>query len=757
MQASFSIDDSFLSQVTTIFGQGNIDGRVEDLLKQMTLQEKVNQLLIPEGSPDDLTKNYGTTGVGSYYVSAFGTNVVYRNQVQKYFMDNSRLHIPASFSQEALLSGATQGTIFPMPCGMSSTWNPDLVKAAHVVIAMEARAIGADRTFSPNINLYTDPRFGRYQEGWGEDPYLTSTMAVAAVTGLQGSVNPNGYYNYTHNIISEAKHFAAYGKTQAGQDGSEADVSERTLREIYLKPFEAVVKAGVGAIMPSHNVITHNGLPSHGNPWLLGKILREEWGFKGVVASDYGDVGGLAGYHLAANAEDAAVLALKAGVDMDLGGHAFALLVDAVQKGKVSMDVIDRSVRYTLGAKFASGLFDHPYTDESAKEILDNPKHRDLARQVAEESIVLLQNNNNALPLDITKLSSIAVIGPNANDASSQMGGYTNEGAHMTTILEGITNYATPHQISVKFSLGCFIMNGSEQLIPDAAKLASQSDVAIVVVGDNQDICQESWGGRIGDRTSLDLAGGQLSLIDAIIKTGKKTIVVLINGRPATFGTSTQNALLKGINALVVTWRPGEAGGTALANILFGDVSPSGKLISSWPFSVGQVGGPAQPYYTKFRQYDGRTYTFEPHTPLFPFGFGLSYTTFKYSNLVITPNKITSSSSVNISVTIQNTGIMAGAEVAQLYIGDEISSIVRIEKQLFGFQKVQLKPGQQQVVSFQVVASNLAFYDSEMKLVVEAGQFNVWVGGDSQSGLQGSFEVTSSQVKVLSSIRDNVL
>jgi len=246
-------------------------------------------------------------------------------------------------------------------------------------------------------------------------------------------------------------------------------------------------------------------------------------------------------------------------------------------------------------------------------------------------------------------------------------------------------------------------------------------------------------------------------LIDAIIKTGKKTIVVLINGRPDTFGTSTQNALLKGIHALVVTWRPGEEGGTALANILFGGVSPSGKLISSWPFSVGQVGGPAQPYYTKFRQYDGRTYTFEPHTPLFPFGFGLSYTTFKYSNLVITPNKITSSSSVNISVTIQNTGIMAGAEVAQLYIGDEISSIVRIEKQLFGFQKVQLKPGQQQVVSFQVVASNLAFYDSEMKLVVEAGQFNVWVGGDSQSGLQGSFEVTSSQVKVLSSIRDNVL
>eukprot|EP01121_Diplochlamys_sp_Union-15-3_P017374 TRINITY_DN6100_c0_g2_i4.p1 TRINITY_DN6100_c0_g2~~TRINITY_DN6100_c0_g2_i4.p1 ORF type:complete len:441 (+),score=91.35 TRINITY_DN6100_c0_g2_i4:403-1725(+) len=434
---------------------------------------------------------------------------------------------------------------------------------------------------------------------------------------------------------------------------------------------------------------------------------------------------------------------------MDLGAVAFPDLYNAVNKGKISEQVVDRSVRHALYAKFAAGLFDQPYANPLGSSILDNPTHRALARTVAQESIVLLKNDNDLLPMDITKLRSVAIIGPNGNAPENQIGGYTQEGAHVVTPLEGISNYASQHGVTVRYAQGCFIMNNSLSILDQAVTLASQSDAVILVVGDNQDTCQESWGGRTGDRTDLDLPGGQLDLVEAILKTGKPTVVVLINGRPATFGTKNKNSLLNSIQALLVAWRCGEEGGNALADIIFGNTSPSGKLISSWPFSVGQIGGPAQPYYTKYRQYDGRTYTFEPSTPLFPFGFGLSYTTFRYSGLSISPSQINSNQSVTIRVTVQNTGKKTGGEVVQLYVADVLASVVRYKKQLFGFQKIFLEPGQQTVVTFSLAASELAFYNSYMQLVVEPGQFDVWVGPDCQSGLSSSFQVLANAANVL--------
>jgi beta-glucosidase len=523
-------------------------------------------------------------------------------------MNKSRLHIPVSFPAEALHGGANNGSIFPMPINMAASWNPALVQQVQQVIALEVRAVGAERTFSPNMNLYLDPRFGRTQEGFGEDPFLTSKIAVATVNGLQGEL-VNDYMDQDH-VIAVAKHFAAYGGfNEGGQDGSAIDTSERTLHEIFLFPWKKVIEANVRSIMPAHNEI--NGVPCHANAWLLRKLLRDEWGWKtGITQSDYGDTHGLQGYGIVTSVLDAAVLSFNAGVDVDLGGICYPNLLDAVKQGKVPMSILDEAVRRILRGKFQTGLFDHPISDPAKKKILDNPAHRELTKILAHQSTVLLKNQNNALPVDKTKLKSIAVIGPNAVDINAQVGGYTNYGAKVVTVLDGIRNHLP--DVEVTYDIGCSVMTNDLSNITRAADLAKTTDLAIVVVGDSDASCQESWGGREGDRTSLDLSGGQLSLIQAILDTKVPTVVVMINGRPQTFGPD--NALLNRIDALLEAWRPGEEGGTAIADIIFGDVNPSGKLPATFPRSVGQIGGPSHPYFKKKRQYDDRKYTFEPLT-----------------------------------------------------------------------------------------------------------------------------------------------
>ncbi|KAH3756965.1 Beta-glucosidase BoGH3B [Pelomyxa schiedti] len=724
----------------------------------MTLQEKVNQLLVPTlPTPDELLEQYGDTGVGAYYLNSVsscwtgtapnGTGAEQRNQLQSAMMAQSRLAIPIEFIQESLHGGACGGTIFPMPINLACTWNTTLVQEVHRTIAVETRITGATRSFSPNINLYTDPRFGRYQEGWGEDPFLTASMATASINGLQGTLNENGYYDFNSSIIATTKHFAAYGVTRAGQDGSAADISERTLREVYFQPFQAAVKAGTASIMPSHNEITHLGLPSHASTWLLETVLRGEWGWDGMLTSDWNDISGLQGYRLAKTEEDAATLALSAGVDMDLSAYSYPYLVDAVKDNKVSVDQIDRAVRRVLKVKFSSGVFDAPFAYTERLDELDSSTNRELAKEAAIQSIVLLKNTGNILPLSST-IKSVAVIGPLANDSYSQPGGYTNYGAHVVTPLEAIQSYGGAKGMSVTYQRGCNVMDKDLSMVQSAVDAACNSDVALVFVGDTQDTCEESWGGRYGDRPSIDLAGGQLYLLDALLTCKKPVVCTLIHGRPATFGTAASNNLLSALPALLASWRPGEEGGNAITSIIFGDRVPGGKLVSSWPFSAGQIYGPSQPYYQKFREYDGRMYTFEPSTPLFPFGFGLSYTQFALSNLIISPATLSPTGTVSITCTIKNTGTRTGTEVVQLYIGDDIASVVRWEMQLFGFSKVSLSPGRSTQVSFTVAATQLAFYTTAMdQLIVEPGQFNVWVTTDSSlpqsSTLSSSFTVTS--------------
>ncbi|KAH3744606.1 Glycoside hydrolase, family 3 domain protein [Pelomyxa schiedti] len=722
-----------------------IEQRVADLMASMTLEEKVAQLLIPVNfSLDDIKQKWGTTGVGAIYIDTTGPNLDVRNSMQSYFISNSRLGIPIEWVQEALHSGGVNGTIYPMPVGLSCTWDEDLVTRVHQAIALDSRVWGASRTMSPNMNLYVDPRFGRFQEGFGEDPLITSRMAVAAVKGLQGSLDQDGYYNFSSSIMSNAKHFAAYGITQGGQDGTVADISERTMRDIFLKPWQAVVDAGVGAIMPSHNEIAYNGIPAHGNKWLLTDILMGEMQWEGLISSDFGDIQGLQGYHLAESTEDAAVLGITAGVHMDLGGTSYPPLVDAVNEGKVDISLVNTAVHNVLYTKFATGVMDEPYADTSLLVDLDTAEHRNLALEAAEKSIVLLKNSNNMLPLDASDYSSVAVIGPLGDDASSLAGGYTEFGANIITPLEGIRNFLGTRypKVSVSYAQGANVMDESTDMLAAAVTLAQSSDLVFVVIGDNQDTCQESWGGRTGDVTTLDFPGGQQNLLEQIVAIGKPTVVVLVAGRPKTFGY--MNSVLDQISALLVTWRPGEEGGNAIANIAFGLSAPYGRLTSSWPYSVGQIWGPAHPYWQKYRYYDDQLYTFEPHVPLFPFGFGLTYTSFTLSALVISPLTVPTTGTVTFSVTVRNTGSISGSTVVQLYIADRVASVVRWKKMLYDYKRVTLDSSQSQRISLSVSVEDLGFWDASVSYVVEPGWFDVWVSQDCiDTGLTGSFLVSA--------------
>jgi beta-glucosidase len=704
--------------------------RTQDLLSRMTVEEKVAQLLHPWSKSDaEVLDKYGQTGLGALYVFW----VQDRNALQKAMIERSRLGIPVLFVQEALHSGFVNGTIFPMPCALASAWDPALVERAHAVIASDARTAGAHITFSPNIDVHTDPRFGRIEEGWGEDPLLTSTMAAAAVRGLQG--NTPGRVDQDH-IFATPKHFAAYGRTENGQDGSAADLSERTLREVYLRPFRAAVEAGCGAIMPAHNEI--NGVPCHANAWLLTHVLRDEWDFRGTVISDYSDTIGLCRYHVASGPEDAAAKCLAAGVDVDMGALCFQALVDAVKAGRVPAALLDRAAANMLRLKFGAGLFEKPYADETRRATLDTPDRRAAALDAARRSLVLLRNEGGLLPLK-PGLRSIAVIGPNADDDKAQLGGYTQYGARVVTVLEGIRSAAGPG-VTVRHEKGCEIMSGKTDGIPAAVEAARTADVAVLVLGDAKETCQESWGGQPGDAATLDLPGPQMELVRAVHATGTPCVAVLIAGRPHSIAWIAQN-----VPAILEAWRCGEEGGTAVADVLFGRVNPSGKLAVTFPRSVGHV--PAR-YYTNVRQYGGRKWTLDDPAPLFPFGFGLSYTRYVYENLRIEPRRIETDGAATVSVDVRNAGSRDGAEIVQLYTQDCLSSVVRPVRQLTDFRRVDIAAGETKTVSFRLDAQSLALYDATAKRVVEPGLFLVNVGPDSQGGLQGVLTVGDTNEKL---------
>jgi beta-glucosidase len=734
------------------------DERAADLVKRMTLEEKVDQLAggrrrsLSAENPEakQLFEKMRALFLQDSQVSAHDAAEA-RNAVQHFLMEKTRLGIPAIFQGEALHGFMAYGsTSFPQVLGLASTWDPELVQQAFTAAGDEMASAGVSQAFSPVLDLGRDPRWGRTEETYGEDSYLVAHMGVAAINGLQGT----SWAIDRHHVMATMKHFAAHGQPESGTNTAPANFSERDLRETFLVPFKAAVQeAHVGSAMASYNEI--DGIPNHINHWLLDRVLRQEWGFRGYVMSDGGGLQMLVEtHHVAADFADAARKALAAGVDYDLSdGAVYATLVDQVRAGKVPEAELDQAVQRVLEAKFRLGLFENPYVDpDYAQKITNSPEHQQLALKVAQKAIVLLKNDNNLLPLDLKKLKAIAVIGPNAADV--HLGGYSRDPGpgNQISILDGIRK-RVGDGVKVLYAEGCKITTGKQgwsawyenkvvqpdpksevESIHAAAAVARQADVAIVVVGENESTNREAWSEQhLGDRDSLDLLGSQQALIQAVVETGKPVVVLLINGRPLSI-----NYVKEHVPAILEGWYLGEQGGTAAANVLFGDVNPGGKLPITFPRTVGQL-----PDFYNHKPSRNRSYLFDSREPLFPFGYGLSYTQFRFENVRIEPKTILPGGSAKVWVDITNTGSRAGDEVAQLYIHQRVASVTRPVMQLRGFKRVGLEPGQKITVDFTLTPEDLSLIDVNMNRVVEPGTFDLMVGASSAETTSIPLEVVN--------------
>jgi beta-xylosidase len=732
-----------------------VDRRVADLLSRMTLEEKVAQLTClwgnrPQVGPQtDFSTDRGefspakAAEVMKYGIGQIARQrerkgpreaAIFANAVQRWLLENTRLGIPAILHDEILHGNMAQGsTSFPQPIALATTWDPEFVAKVFTAGALETRARGSEQVLGPNLDLAHDPRWGRTEETYGEDPYLTSRMAVAIVRALQG---PGPGVDENH-VIATAKHFTAHGQPESGTNIGPVNFSERALREYFLPSFKAAVtEAGIMSVMPSYNEI--DGVPSHANRWLLQKILREEWGFDGLVVSDYYAIPQMVDlHHVAADKDTAAKLAIEAGVDTELPDpDAFPLLVQLVKQGQVSEAALNRAVARNLRAKFLLGLFENPYVDvDRAVRVTNSSEHQVLAAEAARRSLTLLKNDNNLLPLNMNALKSIAVIGPNA--ARVHLGGYSDNPGRGVSVLQGIKD-KVGNRINVAYAEGCKITKEGgdwfadmahlsdpaedRKLIAEAVQVAKTSDVALLVLGGNEDTNKEGWADtHLGDRDSLDLVGRQNDLVKAVFETGKPTIVLLINSGPLSI-----NYIAENVPAILEGFYLGQETGVGVADVLFGDYNPSGKLTISFPRSVGQL-----PLYYNRKPTARRGYLFANKEPLFPFGFGLSYTTFAYSNLKVNPARIGVAGDTKVSVTVTNTGKRAGAEVVQLYIRDLVSSVTRPIMELKDFRRVSLAPGESKTVEFVITPDKLSFLDLNMKSIVEPGWFDIMVGTSS--------------------------
>ena len=640
--------------------------RVADLLPRMTIEEKVDQLKWDwqqKVSVVDPTGTYTNETARKALAAEWGGDLkltprnaaILRNAVQRYQLEKTRLGIPVIFPGEALHGYMEYGsTSFPQALGLASTFDAALVKRVFTAVGDEAGSRGAGQVFSPVLDMERDPRWGRTEEGYGEDPYLISRMGVAAIEGLQG----DSFMIDRHHVLATAKHFAVHGQPEGGTNTAPGNISERVIRETFLVPFEAAVKeAHVGSVMASYNEI--DGVPSHVNHWLLDKVLRQEWGFDGFISSDDNALQMLVStHHVAFNEADAARQALAAGIDFDVAdAPAFNTLVDQVKQGTVPESEVDRAVARILAAKFRLGLFDNPYVDpDYAEKINNSSEHKKLAAETARKVIVLLKNDKNLLPLDITKLKSIAVIGPNAADV--HLGGYSRDPGYGVSVLDGI-KAKVGDKVKVLYAEGCKITTAPQgfrgwwandvQLVDPKTQTASiqtavdaakKSDVSIVVVGENESTNREAWSeDHRGDRDSLDLLGAQNDLVKAVVETGKPVVVLLLNGRPLSV-----NYIAEKVPAILEGFYLGEEGGTAAADVIFGDANPGGKLPITFPHTVG-----ALPDYYNHKPSANRSYEFSTRQPLFPFGYGLSYTTFKFDNLKVEPQQIMLSGTAKVS------------------------------------------------------------------------------------------------------------
>ncbi|HVH85446.1 MAG TPA: glycoside hydrolase family 3 N-terminal domain-containing protein [Terriglobales bacterium] len=737
-----------------------IEQRVHDLLGRMTLEEKIEQIAGGRKHPildttgrfkpeDAETAFRDLHNLDSHFTPHDGA--LLRNAAQRYLVEKTRLGIPTIFQGEALHGFMQNGsTSFPQALALASTWDPDLVREVFTAAADEMASSGVNQAFTPVLDLARDPRWGRTEETYGEDPYLAARIGVAAVEGLQG---PNFLID-RHHVLATAKHFAVHGQPEGGTNTAPGNYSERVIRENFFVPFKATVQeANVGSVMASYNEI--DGIPSHINHWLLQKVLREEWGFRGYVTSDGGGLNMLVEtHHVAADKSHAARLALAAGVDFDLSdGSTYETLLGQVQQGAVSQQGLDEAVARVLAAKFRLGLFENPYVDpDYAQRITSSADQQKLAVQAARESIILLKNEGNLLPLDPSKIKTIAVIGPNAADV--HLGGYSREPQHGVSVLEGIRTRAGSGA-KVIYAEGCKITTAKQgwrgwyednvslvdpatqaSSIQEAAQLAKKAEVAIVVVGENESTNREAWSERhLGDRDSLDLLGAQNDLVKAVVETGTPTVLLLINGRPLSINYAVEH-----VPSIVEGWYLGQEGGTAAAEVLFGDVNPGGKLPITFPRSVGDL-----PDYYNHKPSMNRTYAFSTRKPLFPFGHGLSYTSFRFENLTIQPAQISQDGTATVSVDVVNTGARAGDEVAQMYIHQRVASVTRPVMELKGFQRITLSPGERKSIKFTLGPDELSMLDRDMHRVVEPGAFDVMVGPSSAETSSTTLTVVESK------------
>ncbi|RJX69227.1 beta-glucosidase BglX [Tsuneonella suprasediminis] len=713
---------------------------IDNLIAQMTLQEKIGQLTL-------LTSDWESTGptmrdsykqdIAAGRVGAIfnAYTAKYTRELQQAAVEGTRLKIPLLFGYDVIHG---HRTIFPISLGEAASWDMAAVEKSARVSAEEASAEGIHWTFSPMVDVSRDPRWGRISEGAGEDVYLGSKVAVARVHGYQGTD-----LAATDTVLATTKHYAAYGAAQAGRDYNTVDISERTLRDVYLPPFKATVDAGVATIMTSFN--EYDGIPASGSKYLLTDVLRDQWGFDGFVVTDYTSINEMVPHGYSKDLAQAGEQAINAGVDMDMQGAVFMEnLEKSVKEGRVSQATVDRAVRRVLEMKYRLGLFDDPYrysNEAREKATLYKPEFLEAARDVARKSMVLLKNENNALPLTASA-KSIALIGPLGDSKTDMIGSWSAAGDRQTrpiTVLQGLKERA-PKGTTVAYAKGAsyeFADAGKTDGFAEALALASKSDVIIAAMGEKWDMT-----GEAASRTSLDLPGNQQALLEQLVATGKPVILLLMSGRPNTVGWADQH-----VAAILEAWYPGTMAGKAVADVLFGDYNPSGKLPMTFPRTVGQVplyydqkntgrpielGEPGAKYVSRYLN--------TPNTPLYRFGYGLSYTSFSYSPVTLSAPSMAANGAITASATITNTGKRAGEEVVQLYVRDLVGSVTRPVQELKGFEKIMLKPGESRNVSFTLRPADLAFTRADMSHGWEPGEFQLWIAPS--SGAKASTPVT---------------
>ena len=715
--------------------------RALELVSQMTLSEKIGQMSQVNGGPWDMHQAIREGRVGSVLNEV---NVDTINELQRIALEESRLGIPLLIGRDVIHGFKT---IFPIPLGQAASWNPQIVKQAAAIAALEASAAGINWTFAPMVDITRDPRWGRIAESLGEDPYLCSILGAAMVKGFQGED-----LDKTGSIAACAKHLAGYGAVESGLDYNTTNIPENELRNVYLRPFKAALDAGVCTFMSAFSEL--NGVPATGNKFLMKQVLRKEWGFKGFVVSDWESIAELTVHGFAADNKEAAFQALNAGVDMEMASTNYADHIgQLLEEGKICEQQIDTKVCNILNLKFQLGLFENPYTNPGDFPDLPNRQHLEAAKIAARESCVLLKNDNQILPLSTQALSSLAVIGPLADEAQEQLGTWVFDGEpeYSQTPLQAIRAQLAD-DVELHFAPGLRTSRDKDlQGFKTAVDAARLSDAVLMFVGE-----EAILSGEAHCRADIDLPGHQQELIEAIALTGKPIILVILAGRPLTLGK-----IIDKVDAILYAWHPGTMAGPAIAELLLGIESPSGKLPVSFPRVVGQVPiyyskkntgrPPCQHTTTHIDEIDGGAaqtslgmsafHLDAGFTPLYPFGYGLSYSRFEYSDISLSSQCISMGETLEISARLRNTGDVEAQEVVQLYTRDLVGDVTRPVKELKGFQKIRLQAGQSQTVTFSLHTDELAFFNQKMKLVTEPGDFHLWIGGSSEAELWAEFKI----------------